>query len=221
MSDLLFSILPMLNDYDQDKLAHYKQLGLNKIHYDVMDEFVNNYAFDERYVDSLKALGYEVNVHLMVNKIAKHILTYTKTKCDNISFHVEPLKDNKELITKYLAYIKNSNKKAGLAFKFNTDICEYLDQIKLVDYVTLMSVEPGAGGQEFSPLVYRNIAKLIKFFPNIEIEIDGGINLEKACELKGLVSKFVSGSYFYKLLDDEKKMMIETIKSFDSKNSSI
>lgn len=214
MSDLLFSILPMLNDYDQNKLASYKQLGLNKIHYDVMDEFVNNKAFDERYVDNLKDLGYQINVHLMVNKVANHILVYAKTRCNQISFHVEPLANNKQLINKYLAYIKTNNKKVGLAFKFNTDVNDYLDQIKLVDYVTLMSVEPGAGGQAFNPLVYRNIAKLIKFNPKLEIEIDGGINLEKAIELKGLVSGFVSGSYFYQLSDQSKLEMLEKIRAF-------
>ncbi|AFP81503.1 ribulose-phosphate 3-epimerase [Mycoplasmoides gallisepticum NC08_2008.031-4-3P] len=214
MSDLLFSILPMLNDYDQNKLASYKQLGLNKIHYDVMDEFVNNKAFDERYVDNLKDLGYQINVHLMVNKVANHILVYAKTRCNQISFHVEPLANNKQLINKYLAYIKTNNKKAGLAFKFNTDVNDYLDHIKLVDYVTLMSVEPGDGGQAFNPLVYRNIAKLIKFNPKLEIEIDGGINLEKAIELKGLVSGFVSGSYFYQLSDQSKIEMLEKIRAF-------
>lgn len=214
MSDLLFSILPMLNDYDQNKLASYKQLGLNKIHYDVMDEFVNNKAFDERYVDNLKDLGYQINVHLMVNKVANHILVYAKTRCNQISFHVEPLANNKQLINKYLAYIKTNNKKAGLAFKFNTDVNDYLDQIKLVDYVTLMSVEPGDGGQAFNPLVYRNIAKLIKFNPKLEIEIDGGINLEKAIELKGLISGFVSGSYFYQLSDQSKIEMLEKIRAF-------
>ncbi|WVH36561.1 ribulose-phosphate 3-epimerase [Mycoplasmoides gallisepticum] len=214
MSDLLFSILPMLNDYDQNKLASYKQLGLNKIHYDVMDEFVNNKAFDERYVDNLKDLGYQINVHLMVNKVANHILVYAKTRCNQISFHVEPLANNKQLINKYLAYIKTNNKKAGLSFKFNTDVNDYLDQIKLVDYVTLMSVEPGAGGQAFNPLVYRNIAKLIKFNPKLEIEIDGGINFEKAIELKGLVSGFVSGSYFYQLSDQSKLEMLEKIRAF-------
>lgn len=101
-----------------------------------------------------------------------------------------------------------------MAFKFNTDVNDYLDQIKLVDYVTLMSVEPGAGGQAFNPLVYRNIAKLIKFNPKLEIEIDGGINLEKAIELKGLVSGFVSGSYFYQLSDQSKLEMLEKIRAF-------
>ncbi|QZX49074.1 ribulose-phosphate 3-epimerase [Mycoplasma sp. E35C] len=213
MSDLLFSILPMLNNFDEAKLIHYRSLGLNKIHYDVMDEFVNNTAFDERYVDKLHELGYQVNVHLMVNKVANNILTYAKTKCDAVSFHVEPLANNKPLIAKYLAYLKTNNKKVGLAFKFNTDINEYLEYIKLVDYVTLMSVEPGAGGQSFEPLVYRNIAKLIKFNKDLPIEIDGGITLDKAIELKGLVSDFVSGSYFYKLDDQQKQAMLQTIRA--------
>ncbi|WP_033159894.1 ribulose-phosphate 3-epimerase [Mycoplasmoides alvi] len=214
---LSFSVLPLINNFDLSYLSFLKQIGLTNIHYDVMDEFTGTKGFDTSHLDSLYSLGFKVNVHLMVKNISLHLTKFINYPFDGISFHVEPL-NNIEDGLQYIKYIKNHNKKAGIAFKFDTNFDNYLNLIANVDYITLMSVIPGTGGQKYNSIVEDNLKKLQLLCEknNIKlpiIEFDGGIT---SVEIKKLWPKgnvFVTGSWFHNLSWDEKKEILNSINS--------
>lgn len=212
---LSFSVLPLLDNFDLTYLKHLKSLGLNNVHYDVMDEFTGTRGFGPEHIRDLKNIGFNVNVHLMVKNIATTLLQFKNEPCDGISFHIEPLQSIQEGL-EYIQFIKNLNKKAGIAIKMDTNLNEYLPLIQAVDYVTLMSVVPGKGGQAFDSYVFKNIVDLLTLceMADIEcpkIEFDGGITRNEMKKLWEFGSVFVSGSWFHKLTDIKKKILLTEI----------
>ncbi|WP_027124182.1 hypothetical protein [Mycoplasmoides pirum] len=214
---LSFSILPLIDKFDLNYLKTLKHIGLTNIHYDVMDEFTNTRGFDTSHLDSLHALGFKVNVHFMVSNISSKLVEFIEYPFLGICFHVEALKNINDGL-EYIKFIKNHNKRAGIAFKFDTDFSKYLDLIKMVDYITLMSVVPGKGGQIYNSIVEKNVKTLEKLclvnnidFP--EIEFDGGITNVEIQKLWANGNIFVSGSWFNNLNLEEKKKIINLVSS--------
>ncbi len=216
---LSFSVLPLLDAFDLDYLRQLKSLGLTHVHYDVMDEFTGpgTRGFDASRLNDLRLLGFRVNVHFMVNRISAKLVEFVEHPFEGLSFHVEALKDPREGEA-YLRYAKNNGRRAGVAFKFDTDFAAYVDLLRLADYVTLMSVVPGKGGQAYNPIVEQNAKDLQQIcmdngiaFP--EIEFDGGITAAEIRKLWAVGNKFVSGSWFHKLSAADKRELIRLIST--------
>lgn len=211
--ELAFSILPLIDHVDLDYLRVLRALGLKTVHYDVMDEFTGTRGFDPEHVDPLSNLGFNVNVHLMVQRVASYLRVYAKSKASRICFHVEALNQPADGV-EFLTFLKRHKKEAGIAFKIGTDINAYLELLKYVDYITLMSVEPGKGGQIFDPRVFalladvRTALKLINR-EDVALEFDGGITAKEIQRLKPYGTFFVSGSWFHKLSIPEKRLIIQ------------
>ncbi len=170
------------------------------IHFDVMDgDFVPNLTFGAQFISDVRKFSRKIfDVHLMINRVGKFLDEYIKAGSDIITFHYEIDEDIRKIISK----IKNKGIKCGLAIKPSTTWSELLPYLDLIDQVTIMTVEPGFGGQKFMSNQVdkiKNISDHIKLKNmNVEVEIDGGINFEtgKTCVEAG-ADILVAGSFLF------------------------
>ena len=99
----------------------------------------------------------------------------------------EAAKNNKELL-EWISFIKENNCKVGISVKPNTEIEKIYDILPYVHTVLVMTVEPGKGGQKLIPSIIEKIKKLREYIDKqgfeIDIEADGGINLDNVQSLK-------------------------------------
>jgi len=160
------------------------------IHVDLMDgEYVNNSNI-ENYLEGLENTTKPLDVHLMVNKPLKYVDELAKLNTKIITFHLDSLDNPLEVINK----IKSYNIQVGIAVNPSDDISILDNYYDLIDYVLVMSVVPGKGGQEF----IKDVLDKVEFLQdkNILLGIDGGINNETIKYLKDYkVDIIVSGSY--------------------------
>lgn len=143
------------------------------IHVDVMDgKFVPPVTFTPSQIRNLKtSLPFEA--HLMVNKPEeRYIGDYSF--CNTIIIHEESTKNFQKAIDK----IKEKGCKVGITIKPYTPIEKLLPYVNQADMVLIMSVEPGYSGQKFIPSVLPKIKKIRQLKPDMDIEVDGGINIE-------------------------------------------
>lgn len=173
--------------------------GADYIHCDVMDGvFVKNITFGMPMIKAIKKhTNLPLDVHLMIVSPEKYVDEFIKAGADIIVFHPDVCSD----IRGTLRHIKKQGVKAGLAINPDIDVYsikEYLDDI---DTILLMSVFPGFGGQKFIDSVLEKIEITKKMIEGrkIEIEIDGGVNIENYKEIaKKGIDSFVAGSAVYK-----------------------
>ena len=160
-------------------------------HVDVMDgRFVENDTSETMriYCEYLNQItNVPIDVHLMVTNVKEYIDSYSIFNPNIISFHYEACKD-KEEVNKYINQVKERECKVGLAIKPNTKIDDIIEFLPKINLLLIMSVEPGEGGQEFIKDVLEKIKKKKKKIDelslDIEIEVDGGINIENAKDVK-------------------------------------
>ncbi len=153
------------------------------LHFDVMDGvFVPNISVGLPVLASLKKAipQAEYDVHLMIVEPKRYLDAFAKAGADVITFHIEAQTDAKA----HIKHIQNLGCKAGLSLRPGTPMETIFPYVPFLDRVLVMSVEPGFGGQAFQPQALERIAQLKqeanKTNPGLEIEVDGGINLENA-----------------------------------------
>ena len=165
--------------------------GTNYFHIDVMDgQFVKNNTVDimREYTEYIKQVANtKTEVHLMVKDIESYVKAYVDMEVNCITFHLESLKSENEIL-KIISYIKQNNIQVGLAISPNTNIEEVYKYLPYIHRVLIMTVEPGMGGQKLIPETVEKIKELNIFaYENnfdIDIEVDGGVNLENVEKLK-------------------------------------
>jgi len=170
------------------------------IHFDVMDgDFVPNLTFGPKFISNVRKFSNKVfDVHLMINRVEKFLDDYIRAGSDIITFHIEINEDIENIIKK----IKAKGIKCGLAIKPKTSWSEIQPYLQHIDQVTIMTVEPGFGGQEFmndQVDKIKNISNYIKLNNlRVGIEIDGGINFEtgQTCVEAG-ANILVAGSFLF------------------------
>jgi len=174
--------------------------GADLVHVDIMDgHFVPNLTLGPQVVSSLKKMtSLPLDVHLMVENPGFFISLFAEAGADWISIHVEA----SHHLHRDVSLIKELKKKAGLALNPATPIHLMNDIIKEVDYVLVMSVDPGFGGQKFVEATHQKIKNLKNWTNgqrlNIAIEVDGGVNLDNMESLiKDGVEILVAGAAIY------------------------
>ena len=194
-------------DYNNDDVLFENIDRLQKsvakfIHIDVMDgKFVKNKTFDHTFVEKIKnRTDLLLDVHLMVENPDAVINDYINAGADILTVHLEAC----ENIEKTLKNIRDNGCLAGVAIKPETDIyaIEHLVRNELVDLVLVMSVEPGACGQQFMPETALKVSELRDMDKSVEIVVDGGINVRNARMLRKLgASILVSGATVFNSKD--------------------
>lgn len=149
-------------------LVHY-------IHFDVMDgHFAPNLTFGPPLVNALrKRLSLPFDIHLMIDRPAFYASRFLVRPQDVITFHIEATDSPGETI----GTIKKLGCKVGISLRPRTPLSTVLPYLGEVDWVLVMSVEPGFGGQEFLPESLERIRALrekIGARP-VQIAVDGGI----------------------------------------------
>ena len=178
----------------KDKINMIKTLNNTKIsyiHIDVMDGlFVESFTNEimEEYCKYIKSISnIPLDIHLMVKDVKKYIDIYLNYEPNIITFHIEAIKNEKQAI-ELINYIKSNNCKVGIAINPNTDISKIYNLLKYIHMVTIMTVEPGKGGQALIPETLNKIEELKNYIEenNIEIDIeaDGGIKVNNVQNVK-------------------------------------
>jgi len=159
--------------------------GANVLHIDVMDgHFVPNITMGPLVVKALRKRTEAIlDVHLMVTQPERVIESFAKAGADWISFHLEAATHPHRICQQ----IQNMGVKAGITINPGTPVHALAETIHQVDFVLLMSVNPGFGGQKFITRTYERIEQLRKLIETTDhkpfIEIDGGVCMENIRQL--------------------------------------
>lgn len=164
-------------------------------HMDIMDGvFVPNFALGLEDFKAVRSLTKKmVDVHLMISNPSEYIDLFADLGADIIYFHPETDKFPVTTIQK----IKKKGKYAGIAINPETSLETLKELFGLVDYVLIMTVNPGFSGQPYLDFVTKKVedtVELSKVF-NFKVVVDGAISSEKLHELSGIgVDGFVLGT---------------------------
>ena len=204
---MLVSVSFLSSNNPPEDLKKLNETDVDLIHVDIMDgKFVKNKTMPFSEMKNIyKFTDKRLDVHLMVENPEKYIPLYAELNTEYITFHLE----TENNIESNLDLIKSYGIKTGLAIKPNTEIKEIIPYLPLLDLILVMSVEPGAGGQEFIEETTNKLIELKQLLKEYNssalISVDGGINnnTKEKCSLADIL---VSGSYVIKSNDFQEKI---------------
>ena len=182
-----------------DYIKKMQTYGADMYHLDVMDGlFVKNQTVDYTYLEQLNMSSVLLfDVHLMVQYPTKVISKYAKFGANILTIHYEAFANDK-LFIKTLKKIRKLGMMAGIAIDVDTKVEVIEPFLKYCDLVLVMTVKAGKGGQSFNEGALKKIRNIRKLYPNILIEVDGGITPETGAKcVKAGADILVSGSYIY------------------------
>lgn len=147
------------------------------IHLDVMDgNFVPNITFGPLVVKAVRELTETpLDVHLMIAHPAEFVEEFARAGADWISFHAEVTRHPGEI----LGLVRNLGKRAGIVLNPQTPAERVFDHLEITDYVLVMTVMPGFGGQEIIPEALGKVGEIKgearRQGLSLEVEVDGGV----------------------------------------------
>ena len=191
MVEISTSILSADSEKSMKTFYDLETAHTDYFHIDVMDgKFVeaDTIAKMEKYSEYLNHITLiPLDVHLMVENVKEYVDKFLVFKPNTITFQIEALKTKQEVID-IIKYIQSNNCKAGIAIKPNTKIEEVTEYLPYLHQVTIMTVEPGKGGQKLIESTIDKISELKKYIEennlDIDIEADGGINTDNVEKIK-------------------------------------
>jgi ribulose-phosphate 3-epimerase len=182
-------------------------------HLDIMDShFVPNLTFGHPIVEKIsKKTDIPLDAHFMVTNPEFFIDTFKDYNIHNFTFHYEACENPIELIKK----AKKIYPSVGISIKPNTPVSVLTEEIvSELDLILIMSVEPGFGGQAFIESTYEKISTLRNLYPNINIQVDGGVKQTNAKKLIDHgANNLVAGSYVFKDGPNTYKDKVNSLRS--------
>ena len=198
-----------------DQIKSVEDAGADWIHVDVMDgHFVPNITMGPMIVEAVRHVtSLPIDVHLMIENPERYVQDFANAGATMISVQVEACVH----LNRVIQLIKESGAQAGIVLNPSTPLSSIEWTLEYVDFVLLMSVNPGFGGQAFISNTLQKIRDLRKMILDrglsTLIEIDGGVNEKTISAISAAgADVFVAGSAIFGSNDYKK-----TIDSFKSK----
>ena len=200
----LIEIAPSILSADFAKLGQQIEIvegaGASLLHVDVMDgRFVPNITVGLPVVKAIsRATQLPIDAHLMIVEPGRYAEQFVKAGAQMVSIHIEA----DPHAHRTLSAIRAAGAQAGIAINPATPLSALDEALKFADYVLLMSVNPGFGGQTFIPESLDKVRRLRKMIDErglkARIEIDGGIDAENIAEVASAGAEIiVSGSAIF------------------------
>ncbi|KTC81477.1 ribulose-phosphate 3-epimerase [Legionella brunensis] len=205
---MTYLIAPSLLSADMTRLGEevssVMQAGADLIHFDVMDNhYVPNLTFGPPICKALhqRFPKIPIDVHLMTNPVDDLIVNFAKAGAKRISIHP----DATIHLDRSLELIRQQHCEAGLVLNPATspECIEWV--LHRLDFVLIMTVNPGFGGQKLIPEVIQKIKWIKQQTPTLPICVDGGVSIENIASLaKAGATQFVAGSAIFSSDDYDK-----------------
>ena len=200
----MIEIAPSILSADFTKLGQQIEIvegaGASLLHVDVMDgRFVPNITVGLPVVKAIsRATQLPIDAHLMIVEPGRYAEQFVKAGAQMVSIHIEA----DPHAHRTLSAIRAAGAQAGIVVNPATPLSALDEALKFVDYVLLMSVNPGFGGQAFIPESLDKVRRLRKMIDErglkARIEIDGGIDAENIAEVASAGAEIiVSGSAIF------------------------
>lgn len=218
MVEIATSILTMKKGEEASTILNLEAGKTDYFHIDVMD---GKFVEKDTYQTMLENCGYikrmsslPLDVHFMVEDIQEAIDDFADFEPNIMTFHLEVCKDNKEVMD-WIRKIQEKHCKVGISIKPNTSIEKIYKYLPYIHQCLVMTVEPGKGGQTFLTQMVEKIKKLKSYIQEneleVDIEVDGGINLRTAPEVKSAGANIlVAGTAI--LMANDYRTIIEELK---------
>jgi ribulose-phosphate 3-epimerase len=185
----MIEIIPSILSADfarlAEEIARVERGGARLLHLDVMDgHFVPNLTIGPPVVESIRKITkLHLDVHLMIENPERYVVDFVKAGANSVSVHYEAARH----LDGVLGMIRSAGAMAGVVLNPATPVSVLDDVLEVADYVLLMSVNPGFGGQKLIPYVLQKVQQLTELrrtkklaFP---IEIDGGVHGENLADV--------------------------------------
>lgn len=189
-----------------EEIARVERGGATMLHLDVMDgHFVPNLTIGPPVVESVrKVTRSHLNVHLMIEEPERHIPAFAEAGANSISVHYEACRH----LDGVLGLIHSHGLAAGIVLNPSTPVSVLQDVLEVADYVLLMSVNPGFGGQKLIPYVLDKVRELDRLRRDkrltLPIQIDGGVHRENLADVvRAGCDWIVTGSAVFHSSDPE------------------
>ena len=189
-----------------EEIARVERGGATMLHLDVMDgHFVDNLTIGPPVVESIRqATRSHLDCHLMIENPNRYAVEFVKAGANSVSVHYEACTH----LDGTLENIRNAGAMAGVVLNPSTSVHVLEDVLEVADYVLLMSVNPGFGGQKLIPYVLNKVRKLDRMRRDrqlaLSIEIDGGVHKENLAEVvRAGCDWIVTGSAIFHSPDPE------------------
>ena len=189
-----------------EEIAKVERGGARLLHLDVMDgHFVPNLTIGPPVVESVRKITkLHLDCHLMIENPERYVETFVHAGADSVSVHYEAARH----LDGTLEMIRKAGAKAGVVLNPATPVAVLEEIAEVADYVLLMSVNPGFGGQKLIPYVLDKVRKLDTMRREkqlaLTIEIDGGVHLENLAEVvRAGCDWVVTGSAIFHSADAE------------------
>lgn len=218
MVEISTSILSVKKGKEADTFLKLETAKTDYFHIDVMDgKFVPQNTYQKMLENTLyikRISNLPIDVHLMVEDIKTAIEDFIPIEPNIITFHLEACQ-NKQQVFDFIKMIKENNCKVGISVKPNTKIEEIYEFLPYIHMCLVMTVEPGKGGQTLIDETVEKIKVLKDYCTKndleIDIEADGGINLNTAQKVKNAgANVLVSGTAI--LMAKDYKVIIDELK---------
>jgi ribulose-phosphate 3-epimerase len=206
----MIEIVPSILSADFARLAEeiacVERAGATILHLDVMDgHFVPNLTIGPPVVESIrKVTRLHLDVHLMIENPERYVAAFVEAGANSVSVHYEACRN----LDGTLGLIRDAGAVAGIVLNPATPVAVLEDVLEVADYVLLMSVNPGFGGQKLIPYVLDKARKLDRMRREkklaLPIEIDGGVNRQNLADVvRSGCEWIVTGSAIFHTPDPE------------------